>query len=117
MNAQELAQAGRLSESLLNLQQEVRASPADERLRVFLFQLLSVLGKWDRALTQLAVLNGMSTEAAMMARIFEPVVRCEMLRADVFAGKRTPLIFGEPEEWIGGLVKANEIHAQGQAAA
>jgi type VI secretion system protein ImpE len=116
MNAQDLALAGRLSESLSQLQAEVRTAPADEKLRVFLFQLLSVLGKWDRALTQLQVLSGMSADATMLARIFEPVVRCEMLRADIFAGKRTPLIFGQPEEWVGLLVKANELTARGEAA-
>lgn len=113
MNAQDLLRAGRLNESLAKLQEEVRAAPADEKLRVFLFQLLCVLGKWERALTQLQVLTSMSSDALMLARIFEPVVRCEMLRADVFAGKKTPIIFGEPEEWIGLLVKANELSAQG----
>src|ERR1043166_1398569 len=99
MNAQELARAGRLGESLSQLQTEVRASPGDEKLRVFLFQLFCVLGKWDRALTQLQVLagDGMSADATMLARIFEPVVHCELLRAEIFAGKRTPVIFGEPD--------------------
>lgn len=117
MNARELVQAGRLNESLLKLQEEIRASAADEKLRVFLFQLLSVMGKWERALTQLQVLTSMSPPAVMLARIFDPVVRCEALRADVFAGKRNPLIFGEPEEWMGLLVKANELTGQGQHAA
>lgn len=117
MTAQDLLRAGRLNESLAKLQEEVRGAPADEKLRVFLFQLLCVLGKWDRALTQLQVLTNMSSDALMLARIFEPVVRCEVLRQEVFAGKRTPIIFGEPEEWIGSLVKANELLAQGNAAA
>jgi type VI secretion system protein ImpE len=117
MNAQDLARAGRLGESLSKLQEEVRASPGDEKLRVFLFQLLSVLGKWDRALAQLEVLAGLSANAAMLARIFEPVVRCEVLRGDIFAGKRTPVIFGQPEEWMGWLIKANEMTAAGKAAA
>jgi type VI secretion system protein ImpE len=117
MNAQDLALAGRLSESLAQLQLDVRAAPADEKLRVFLFQLLSVMGKWDRALTQLQVLSGMSGDAAMLARIFEPVVHCEMLRGEIFAGQRTPLIFGQPEEWVGLLVKANELTARGKMPA
>src|SRR5258708_1064992 len=117
MNAQELARAGRLSETLSRLQEEVRASPSDEKLRVFLFQLLCVMGNWERALTQLQVLAGMSADAAMLARIFEPVVRCELLRTDIFAGKRTPVIFGEPEEWMGLLIKANEMTALGEAGA
>jgi type VI secretion system protein ImpE len=117
MNAQDLARAGRLGEALTQLQEEVRASPGDEKLRVFLFQLLSVLGRWDRALTQLGVLAGMSADAMMLARVFEPVVHCEMLRREIFAGRRTPVVFCEPDEWIGLLIKANEVGAAGQSAA
>lgn len=117
MTAQELLRAGRLNDSLARLQEEVRAAASDEKLRVFLFQLLCVLGKWDRALTQLQVLASMPSDALMLARIFEPVLRCERLRQEVFAGKRTPIIFGEPEEWVGGLVKANELVGQGKADA
>jgi len=117
MTATDLARAGRLSESLSLLQEEIRAHPGEEKLRLFLFQLLVVMGKWDRALTQLQVLAGMSSDAAMLARIFEPVIRCEVLRGDIFAGQRTPLIFGQPEEWMVWLVKANELMAKGQAAA
>jgi type VI secretion system protein ImpE len=35
----------------------------------------------------------------------------------VFAGKHGPLIFGEPEEWIGLLVQANTLTAQNQFSA
>lgn len=114
MKAQDLVRAARLNEALSKLQEEVRAAPSDEKLRVFLFQLLCALGKWDRALTQLQVLANMSSDALMLARIFEPVVRCEMLRAEIFAGKRTPIIFGEPDEWMGLLVKAGELAGQGK---
>src|SRR6266850_7577272 len=37
-----------------------------------------------------------------------------MLRNEVFVGKRTPLIFGEPEEWIGLLVQASIHVAEGR---
>lgn len=114
MKAQELIQAGQLDESLLTLQEEVRNNPADARLRVFLFQLLCVLGQWERALTQLQVLTGMDSSSMMLARIFQPVIQCEVFRGEVFAGKRTPILFGEPQEWMGLLVQANELLGQGQ---
>ena len=63
-------------------------------------------GKWEKALTQLNVLADMDAESMLLAQIFRPVLDCETLRTEVFAGKRTPLIFGEPEEWIGWLVQA-----------
>lgn len=117
MNAEELVQAGRLEEALASLQDSVRAQPADARLRVFLFQLLSVMGQWDRAMTQLQVLGDMDASSMMLAQIFRPVLQCEALRAEVFAGNRTPIVFGEPAEWVGWLVQANQLVAKGEFAA
>ena len=108
MTPEELLKKGLLDEALKALQTKVRANPADPRLRVFLFQLFSVLGDWKRAGTQLQVLAEMDSNSMMLARLFEPVLLCEAFRADVFAGKRTPIIFGEPPEWIGFLAQAME---------
>ena len=108
MTPEELLKEGRLEEALKGLQPKVRDDPANAKLRVFLFQLLSVLGDWKRANTQLQVLAEMDSDSVMLARLFEPVLLCEALRAEVFAGKHTPIIFGEPPEWIGFLVQAME---------
>jgi type VI secretion system protein ImpE len=108
MKAEQLLKEGRPDEALRDLQKVVRDNPANAKTRVFFFQLLSVLGDWKRADTQLQVLSEMDSDSMLLARIFEPVLRCEAFRADVFAGKRTPIIFGEPPEWIGSLVQAME---------
>ena len=109
MTAEQLLKDGRPDEALKALQTAVRDDPANAKPRVFLFQLLSVLGDWKRADTQLKVLADMDSDSMMLSRIFEPVLLCEAIRADVFAGKRTPIIFGEPPEWIGSLVQAMEL--------
>jgi len=114
MNAEELLRAGKLSEALARLNESVRANPADTQLRVFLFQLQSVLGNWDKALNQLNVIESMNPETLMLSRIFAPVVACEALRSEVFQGRRTPLLFGEPTEWMGLLIQANSLAAQGK---
>ena len=106
MTAEESARAGRLEEALAELQAQVRKQPADPKLRIFLFQLLSVMGQWDRALTQLKVAGEMDANAATMMATYKEVIRCEMLRADVFAGKERPLLFGKPAEWMALLVEA-----------
>lgn len=106
MTAEESARAGRLDEALAELQAQVRKQPADPKLRIFLFQLLSVMGQWDRALTQLKVAGEMDANAATMMATYKEVIRCEMLRADVFAGKERPLLFGKPAEWMALLVEA-----------
>jgi type VI secretion system protein ImpE len=117
MTAEQLIKNGQLDKALAALQQEIRAKPEDSRLRVFLFQVNCVLGRLDKALNQLQVIASLGAETMLLAQIFRPVIACEMLRREVFEGKRTPIIFGQPMEWIGLLVQANELAARGQAGA
>lgn len=117
MSAEDAVKAGRLDEALEALQGAIRQSPADAKLRRFLFQLHCILGNWPKALTQLQVLSDMDSESTMLASIFQPVIQCELLRAEVFAGKRSPIVFGEPEQWVGLLVQANALIAGNQAKA
>jgi type VI secretion system protein ImpE len=92
--------------ALAHLQEQVRAKPADPRLRIFLFQLLCVLGQWERALNQLDVASGLDTEALAMAKTYGDAVRCEAIRDDVFAGKKSPMIFGQPDQWLALLIES-----------
>lgn len=114
MNSQELLQAGKVEEALACLQDEIRKNAADEKLRIFLFQILSVLGRWDRALTQLNFIESLGSDAKLMAKIFQPVIHCESLRAEIFAGKRTPTLFGEPADWMSMAVQAAQLAGQGK---
>jgi type VI secretion system protein ImpE len=114
MNSAEFVQAGQLEEGLSALQAEIRKKPEDLKLRVFLFQLNCVLGRFDKALTQLQVVAGLNAESMLLAQIFRPIIACEMLRKEVFAGSRTPVIFGEPAEWLGLLIQANNLAAQSE---
>ena len=113
MEPKDLLREGRLDEALKELQGQVRAKPADAKLRVFLFQLLAVMGDWERAMTQLNVSADMDAETLLMAQVCRPALNCEALRADIFAGKRAPVVFGEPDEWVGWMVQANQLGAQG----
>lgn len=117
MNAQECLTAGQPDQALIELQKEIRAKPEDPKLRIFLFQLHCVLGNWSKALLQLQVIAGIDPDTMLLAQIFQPVINCEALRGGVFAGKLTPLIFGEPLEWVGPLIKAVDHTARGEFAA
>ena len=101
-----LIQQGKLSEALAALQGEVRKDAANPKLRVFLFQLLCVLGQWTRALTQLKVAGELDPTVMPMVQTYREAIQCEALRADIFAGKRAPLIFGEPQPWLAQLLEA-----------
>ena len=94
----------------------VRKEPAVVKHRVSLFQLLSIDGQWDKALTQLNVLSDLDKETESMVGTYREVLRCELLRAEVFAGKRTPLFVGEPDDWVAKLVEALRATAGGKFA-
>lgn len=114
MQMEELLRAGQIGDALAALEAEVRAEPSNAKLRVFLFQLLSVLGDWERALNQLNVAAELDATNLLMAQVCRTALSCEALRAEIFAGKRSPLVFGEPDEWIGWLIQAGQLAADGK---
>jgi type VI secretion system protein ImpE len=117
MSAVDALRDGDVERALVELQDEVRKSPDEPRHRIFLFQLLSVLGQWERALTQLQVVRDLDPAAIAMVRSYETVLQCEALRGQVFAGEKSPLILGDPDPWIAELVEALRLSARGDAEA
>lgn len=115
MDARELLRSGDPSGALEQLKQEVRSAPRDARLRTFLFQLFCLFGEWDRAVTQLTAAAELDPLALPMAQTYRAAIRCEILRAKVFAGERTPTVFGQPEPWMSLLIEANRVLASGRA--
>ncbi len=103
--------------ALQQLQSQIRDHPGEARLRVFLFQLLSVRGDWKRALEQLTLSAQLDPKALLMAQTYREALRCESLRAQVIAGKKSPLVIGEPEPWFGLLVEALLRGGRGDLAA
>lgn len=114
MDAAQLLVAGRLDEALAELQAQVRKAPARPEHRIFLFQLLALMGEWSRAHNQLKVLGELSASALPMVQTYSAALQCEALRAQVFAGKRTPLVLGEPEAWVAGMFEALRHSANGE---
>ena len=113
MLAEQNLRDGNLTEALAQLQGEVRQDPANAQHRVFLFQLLSVLGDWDRAMTQLNVCGDMDAGTLAMVQTYREALQCEVLREDIFAGKKAPLIFGKPGQWVALLIEALRLTAEG----
>jgi type VI secretion system protein ImpE len=111
ISAEQSLRDGNLVESLNALQAQVRADPSNTRLRVFLFQLLAVMGEWHRAMTQLNVVAELDSGALPMVHTYREALRCEVFRDEVFAGRRTPLIFGDPSPWMALLLEALKLTA------
>ncbi len=113
MKAEELLKEGKPKEAIDALMQAVRDNPANADYRIFLFQLMTVIGQFDRALNQLNVVGDMDAKTLAIVQTYREVLQCEPLRAVVFAGTKSPLIFGDPESWIASVFEALKLDADG----
>ena len=116
MNPHELINQGKLVAALAALQDLVRKDPSNAKYRIFLFQLLCVLGQWNRALTQLNVAGELDAANLPMVQTYREAIQCEALRNEVFSGARAPLIFGRPQPWLVLLLEALKADAIGELA-
>lgn len=105
---------GRLDEAITLTKDAVRGTPAAASLRFQLAQLFTVAGDWKRAHEQFQVASELEPERAMTTMILSSVLQSEGVRADVMAGRRSPLIFGEPEAWMAELAEAMRLFGEGQ---
>ena len=115
--AQALVVAGDPQAALQRLQQEIRTRSGDPKLRVFLFQLLCVLGQWQRALSQLQTCGELDAGTLAMVATYREALQCERVREAVFAGKVTPHVFGRPQAWVALLAEALQADARGETTA
>jgi type VI secretion system protein ImpE len=90
----------------------VRNAPTDGAMRTYLFQLYAVTGAWEKAVAQLQAAAQFDAKAIPMAQLYREAIRCEMLRAEVFEGKKRPGVLGNPEPWVSYLCEALALVAQ-----
>lgn len=114
MTPEEALRQGNVKAALTALQNKVRDNPSDAKLRTFLFQLYAVQGEWQKALTQLSVVGDMDALSLMMVQAYREAINCEALRASIFAGKHSPVVFGEPETWLAELIQVLPLLADGK---
>jgi len=84
----------------------VRASPADASTRMKLFRLFVATGQWERASTQLDAASNLDAGLGFTAMVYKQALACERFREEVFAGRRTPVIAGEPPRWMALMFEA-----------
>jgi len=112
MLAEEYLHDGNLHGALEKLQEQIRNHPENSQYRLFLFELLAVLGQWQRALNQLNVLYKLETSTWPLVHTYREAVQCEVLRAEIFAGRQKPLILGEPPSWMAWLLESVRLIAE-----
>ena len=114
MQADQLLQQGDLDGTLDSLQQSVREQPSDPALRVFLFQLLCINGDWQRALSQLQLTGELDAINLPMVQTYREAIACELFRQQVFSGRQSPLVFGDPPAWIALLLEGLRLNGDGE---
>src|SRR5215471_6763649 len=91
MVAQELFDAGRVTEAIQSLSAHLRDHPTDTAERIFLFELLCFAGQYDRAERQLSVLAQGSAETQLGAVLYYSALHAEKTRHDLFSKEAFPL--------------------------
>lgn len=95
----------------------VRKQPTNKSERWFLFELLCFGGEWERALLQLQTWATLELEGNARAQLYRRLIQCEMLRGDVFAGRRTPGFVNPAPAWLSALLRANTLMSHGDLPA
>lgn len=116
MTADQLLRDGDLDGARSALVEIVRARPADVEARMFLFQLLALLGEWDKARTQVNALASMSPEAQMLSAAYGAAIEAERLRIEVFAARAAPPVLTRGSPWATDLADALGHFAAGRIA-
>ncbi|TDU31181.1 type VI secretion system protein ImpE [Panacagrimonas perspica] len=116
-DAETLLKSGDPAGALAALQTQVRSKASDAKLRVFLFQLLCVQGQWERALNQLNLCAEMDAAALPMREMYTAAIGCELVRREVFSGRKSPMLFGEPQAWLALLIESQLRAGAGEADA
>jgi type VI secretion system protein ImpE len=111
-----LLRSGDVAGARAALIEAVRTRPGDDRVRMFLFQLLCVAGEWDKARKQLETLVQVAADAQMLGVTYSQVLDAERLRTDVFAGKAEMAVLAGMGGWVEGVARAVTLLAQGDTA-
>jgi type VI secretion system protein ImpE len=113
-DADALLRQGDVDGARAALIEAVRAHPGDQQTRMFLFQLLSINGEWDKARSQLQALTQLSPEAQMLAVTYNQAIDAEKQRAAVFAGAADMEILAGDGGWADGIAAAITLFARGE---
>lgn len=106
MSEKKIIFSGTIADNFEQLKEKIRKEPSTSKYRIYLFQLLCVMGDYKRAMTQLNVAADMDDDSKLMRQVCGPLLNCEALREKIFSGSHSPLVFGEPDEWLGLMVQA-----------
>ena len=103
MTARDLFDAGELDRAIEALGAELRKDPTDVQRRVFLFELLSFAGEYERAEKQLDIAGQGGREASQGALLYRSALHAEKNRQEMFESQQFP-VGGAPLEPVSGTI-------------
>lgn len=99
-----------LSTSLQRAEAAVRSQPRNPRSRWLLFELLCILGQWERAILQLQIWSEMPSGSEDVSRILRNLIQGEIQREKVLSGRAAPSTYiaghGTTPIWMLQLAQA-----------
>jgi len=99
MDAKQLIDAGRLTEAIEQLNQEVRNHPTDPKLRTSLFEMLCFAGEYQRAERQLDALAGLNSQVESGVLVYREALAAEQSRTAVSSENQLPTFLLEPPKF------------------
>jgi len=90
MTPLDLFKAGKLSEAMSALGEELRQDPTNTKSRIFLFELLCFSGEYDRAEKHLDVLAQSGPQSEMGAVLYRGLLNATRAREDVCLKEQIP---------------------------
>lgn len=100
MDPKELIKAGKLVEARENLVGEVKTSPGDTGKRTLLFQILALLGEWDKALRHLDMIGSQDPARAIHVQTCKNLILAEKERSEVCSLKQLPSFLPETPPYL-----------------
>jgi len=113
LEAKSLLEAGNLKGAIEAALSLVKANPTNASARIFLFELSTFAGDWERAKRQLDVIGHQDTTAMIGSKIYEQCVIAEAKRADFFAKGAKPEFLATPPDYVYGILTANNRVREG----
>jgi len=116
MNANDFYKAGKLNAAIEDQLLAVKSNPTDLGKRMFLFELCSFAGDWERAKRQIDAMQ--SPDPAMIRTIvnYKACLDGEEHRRKVFQEGVMPNFLVEPPAWVYHRLEAIKLMKAGQAA-
>ena len=102
-----------LTSVMQQLETQIKQRPTDAGLRWQLYQILCLMGDWQRGLRQLQLYAQMLPEFEPNAQVYRGLIRCELFRQECLLGKRRPNFVLAPPPWVEQMLEAIAHHARG----